>query len=819
MLSRSKLNCFLLLLLATLEVQCSAQETTTRPTTSFKLHRPLGFNRNGTRTFNHTIVTVRRKPLFSSRRLKPKLENAAPTSTESLQNVVPDYKKSPLEGNGDAAPTTTIFPPPPVLRPSPIEGAANAPQVVPTEPTFNPDTFFTTRKKNPVVVVRRFPKGPQGQGERDAAPPNVGGPPHEAGGNVQPGLLPIANFPRPLPRPGYGYQPAQPVFGGSIPLDVLSARGIPKFFTQRDIDFVAQAFRNAAGNESIPPLNIPTFNIPSANQTQQPEQTQGGLVGAENQNQNQPRLRVPENVLRQGYADSLNGGYPNQPRPPLDGSQQAVPPNAQQRAPLGPGGRPLVFQMPNGAYRVAYQPQAGPYPNNVQPQLYPNVVPNGGYPQGHGEDQVYGVDPRLFRPSYPIVQGGLQVPQRKQQPFNPALQHVPTSRPGQQTLAAPIEQGRANPGLVYQNYLPVQNLSPVSGFSPTGTANLQAGGYAPSGAVPRGFRFIPIPSNDRVVALPDEVFANSFTPNQLVEIRDGRAIPVQPVYAVYPGRNMIGYPPPASPKEAAERPPAGGVVRRPLYQGEYAGGLDVPPQAPQKRTGFIGGREPEVPYSAAAHDVMYTYRPDVLPGCTNGSKEAIYCLQDDEYPRAALHLSVDLEQNTMHRLLPETPEGDGGAAAALFVDSVVPATESTRGSSHGEQASGSGVNSTVVESPPPLTDDGSLFACAARVTHARPLRARTVQGLWKVVVNMHSPHGRGAFQQMVRTEECMEPGGSCSNLVQSSRCVQKYNLHRLVVWTRQEGIHMDTFRLPVACSCYLGKADRKATQRRAPSRT
>ncbi|KAK8776153.1 hypothetical protein V5799_030497, partial [Amblyomma americanum] len=183
---------------------------------------------------------------------------------------------------------------------------------------------------------------------------------------------------------------------------------------------------------------------------------------------------------------------------------------------------------------------------------------------------------------------------------------------------------------------------------------------------------------------------------------------------------------------------------------------------------------------------------------------------------AALHLSVDLEQNTMHRLLPETPERDGNAAAALFVEGAGPAKDSTAAASS-ERVSGSG-NGTALP-PPTLTDDGSLFACASRVTHARPLRARTVDGLWKVVVNMHSPHGRGAFQQMVRTEECSEPGGSCSNLVKSSRCVQKYNLHRLVVWTRPEGIHMDTFRLPVACSCYLGKADKKATQRRGPGRT
>ncbi|XP_077557013.1 uncharacterized protein LOC144170862 [Haemaphysalis longicornis] len=812
MLALSKLHC-LFLVLATLGLQSTAEETTTtttRPSSSFKLHRPLGFNRNGTRTFNHTILTVRRKPLFGSRRLKTKQDSAAATSTESFQNVVPDYKKSPLEAKDDAAPTTTIFPPPPVLRPAPVESAANAPQPAPTEPTFNPDTFFTNRKKSPVVVVRRFPKGQPGVNERDSGATAVGvdNPPTEVDG--QPGLLPISNFPRPLPRPGYGYQPPQPAFGGSIPLDVLGAGGIPRFFTQRDIDFVAQAFRNAAANGSIPSLNIPTFNVPSQNQTQQqPEQSQGGVVSAENQNLNQPRLRVPENVLRQGYADNV-GGYSNQPRPPLDGPQQAIRLAGQQGPPLGVDGRPLVFQVPNGAYRVAYQPQAGPYPNNVQPQLYPNVVPNGAYPQRQGDDQAFNLDPRLLRPNYPILQGGLQVPQRKPQQLqalNQAPQQLPTSRPGQPALTGPIQQGRAHPGLIYQNFLPVPNLNPVFGFSPNNAANLQAGGYSPNGAVPRGFRFVPIPSNDRLVASPDEVFANSFTPNQLVEIRDGRAVPVQPVYAVYPGRNMMGYPAP-SPKEAADRQAAGGVVRRPLYQSEYAGGLDTaPPQAPQKRAGYVAGREAETAYSPAAHDVMYTYRPDVLPGCANGSKEAVYCLQDDEYPRAALHLSVDLEQNTMQRLLPETPDGDGRAAASLFVDGT---SREASGTDSSEQASGSVVNGTVAALP---SDDGSLFACSSRVTHARPLRARTVDGFWKVVVNMHSPHGRGAFQQMVRTEECTEPGGSCSNLVQSSRCLQKYNLHRLVVWTRQEGIHMDTFRLPVACSCYLGKADKQQPRR------
>ena len=34
-------------------------------------------------------------------------------------------------------------------------------------------------------------------------------------------------------------------------------------------------------------------------------------------------------------------------------------------------------------------------------------------------------------------------------------------------------------------------------------------------------------------------------------------------------------------------------------------------------------------------------------------------------------------------------------------------------------------------------------------------------------------------------------------------CIQKYNNVRLLAWTDERGIHLDIFRLPVACSCHF----------------
>ncbi|CAN7993310.1 unnamed protein product [Ixodes hexagonus] len=816
------LQWFLLVVLI-FEVHCDTDEvttatTTTKPKLSFKLHRPAGFNKNGSRPISG--VFTKRKPLFGARRLKALLEEQA-TSTESHLNVVPDFKKATLEDQADATvPTTTVFPPPPLLRSRPAAGTGNVPQVVPTEPNFNPDSFFTGRKKGPVVVVKRFHKGSQqhqSNYDSGASSTGVDGPPGTSDEFNPSGVPPPGGLQRPVPRPGYGYQPPPDLYGGPSPLDVLRGKGIPRFFSQRDIDFVAQAFKNAAANGSIPTIRIPAFTVPTANQTQQSEHPQSTTNSGKPENgYSGPARRVPESVLEQGYPRGYNPYPPQTRRPEL--SQYPVPNGGQGPA---PGVRfnvqpPPVFQQPNGQYKTDFQPQgppglsnlrpqAGGYLNGIQQPVYPNYVSNNGYARNPDDDGGYQVDPRYYRGTFPVGQNLPQVGQV--QSFNLALQRLAGNgriHGNQQPLTTGqgSPQGRTNPGLLYQNYVPAQNLNPT-GYSNSGLSSLAGAGYVPNGAAARGYRFLPIASNDRLVTSPDEPFANSFTPNQLVEFRDGRAIPVQPSYNVYPERTVLGYPPQTTPqgnpKTGRSSSPTG--IRQPLYQND-PGVFRLDGRFPlaQKRASFGPGRDADFGYTSASHDSMYSYRPDVIPRCVNTSKQVPYCLHDDEYPQAALHIAVDLEHGSMHRLLPETPNG-AASVDALFLDSGSRLASEKDSNATGSLAAESSTNATVSEQ---LRDDGKLYACPSLVQHARPLRAMTVDGYWKVVVNMKNPHGKGAFQQMVRTEVCANPGKTCSNVAAASRCVQKYNLHRLVVWTRQEGIHMDTFRMPVACSCYLG---------------
>jgi len=106
--------------------------------------------------------------------------------------------------------------------------------------------------------------------------------------------------------------------------------------------------------------------------------------------------------------------------------------------------------------------------------------------------------------------------------------------------------------------------------------------------------------------------------------------------------------------------------------------------------------------------------------------------------------------------------------------------------------------------------------CRASTFMAQPRRARNLHGHWKVVVNLPGHKYRGvAVSQMVRLEECTKPNLECSgapssidtkrqqNSTPNSSCLQHYDTHRLLVWSPQQGLHIDLFRLPSACSCHL----------------
>ena len=37
-----------------------------------------------------------------------------------------------------------------------------------------------------------------------------------------------------------------------------------------------------------------------------------------------------------------------------------------------------------------------------------------------------------------------------------------------------------------------------------------------------------------------------------------------------------------------------------------------------------------------------------------------------------------------------------------------------------------------------------------------------------------------------------------------SQCLQKHNFVRLLTYTYEFGLHIDSFKLPIACSCHIG---------------
>ena len=53
---------------------------------------------------------------------------------------------------------------------------------------------------------------------------------------------------------------------------------------------------------------------------------------------------------------------------------------------------------------------------------------------------------------------------------------------------------------------------------------------------------------------------------------------------------------------------------------------------------------------------------------------------------------------------------------------------------------------------------------------------------------------------------CRYPSAPCSYIDQTklaSQCLQKHNFVRLLAYTYEEGLHIDSFKMPVACSCHI----------------
>ena len=103
--------------------------------------------------------------------------------------------------------------------------------------------------------------------------------------------------------------------------------------------------------------------------------------------------------------------------------------------------------------------------------------------------------------------------------------------------------------------------------------------------------------------------------------------------------------------------------------------------------------------------------------------------------------------------------------------------------------------------------NGGGYACPSDIFYGRPKRAVNTYGQWKVIVNIPDDFYTGKYTQTQRLEQCKYQGNPCSYIDPSIRssCIQKHNFVRLLAYTYQDGLHIDNFKLPIACGCHLPK--------------
>jgi len=91
------------------------------------------------------------------------------------------------------------------------------------------------------------------------------------------------------------------------------------------------------------------------------------------------------------------------------------------------------------------------------------------------------------------------------------------------------------------------------------------------------------------------------------------------------------------------------------------------------------------------------------------------------------------------------------------------------------------------------------YICPADVFYGRPKRASNTHGQWKVIVNLPG------YTQTQRLEQCIYPQAPCSFISPNfhSMCLQKHSFVRLMAYSFQQGLHIDTFKLPTSCSCHV----------------
>ncbi|KFM69584.1 hypothetical protein X975_18153, partial [Stegodyphus mimosarum] len=204
-------------------------------------------------------------------------------------------------------------------------------------------------------------------------------------------------------------------------------------------------------------------------------------------------------------------------------------------------------------------------------------------------------------------------------------------------------------------------------------------------------------------------------------------------------------------------------------------------------TNYIGSLKSSEPMPKPS----YSYKPNdwsMGPRCDRLTEEI--CLDDSDYPSSAIMSSIYKDKAKFDLMYAEVKVRESQ------VEGLSRKQEQAYSFDHyyGSYSHTSG--SSMV--PKDYGPNGG-FVCPSEVHYGRPHRAKNRKGEWKVVVNV------GEYTQTLRMEKCLASGNPCKYVVSrmQSTCAQVYSYHRLLVFNKENGLHIDVFRVPTGCACHL----------------
>nr|XP_040574366.1 LOW QUALITY PROTEIN: uncharacterized protein LOC121123311 [Lepeophtheirus salmonis] len=220
------------------------------------------------------------------------------------------------------------------------------------------------------------------------------------------------------------------------------------------------------------------------------------------------------------------------------------------------------------------------------------------------------------------------------------------------------------------------------------------------------------------------------------------------------------------------------------------------------------------PYRNAYTSYKYDYYK--VPDCAysnNHYYNITFCLQDDHYPIGTIKYELEKNRGLVEKFLTDITY----QSADNLVDGLSKIEEEGYTYEHyfgnkKYQTYSNNDHSGYTYSDDYYKDGG--YICPSDIYYGRPKRAVNTYGHWKVIVNLLDEHYVGGYAkyhekytQTQRLEQCIYPSAPCSYIDHKyhSSCLQKFNFVRMLAYTYEEGLHIDAFKLPIACSCHVSK--------------